>query len=104
MTTYLVWSHEHRAWWGPNHSGYTGDVWSAGRYDEAGALDTCGRRGWPRGAPPPEVMVVAPEDCRPQLTVAEIRAVPELMRQRIEDATRRAMAARLASQQPGEAS
>lgn len=37
---YLIWSHEHNAWWGPNQSGYTTDVEQAGRYsfDEAAEI------------------------------------------------------------------
>ena len=29
---WLVWSHEHRGWWGPNHRGYVSTVAAAGRY------------------------------------------------------------------------
>jgi hypothetical protein len=93
-TVYLVWSNEHRAWWGPNFSGYTQDVWAAGRYDEAGALNACRRRDWPEGAPPPEVMVLPPEHGRAVFTVDDIRAIPELMRSRIAEATRKAVAER----------
>lgn len=37
MSRYLVWSNEHRMWWGPNRQGYTRDIARAGRYtrDEA---------------------------------------------------------------------
>ena len=34
---FLIWSHEHRQWWGPNRGGYTPHVEMAGRYDEAEA-------------------------------------------------------------------
>lgn len=39
---YVVWSFEHRAWWGPYHSGYTDHLGNAGRYDasEAGRIVT----------------------------------------------------------------
>ncbi|MEV4246994.1 hypothetical protein AB0J63_26720 [Streptosporangium canum] len=95
--TYLVWSNESAAWWGPNGSGYTADVWSAGRYDEANAIKACGMRTWSQGAQPPEVMVLAPEDGRAAFTVDDIRAVPDLMRQRIREATRQAIARRKAA-------
>jgi hypothetical protein len=39
--TYLVWSHEHGAWWGPGRSGYTKGLQTAGRYSRDDALDIC---------------------------------------------------------------
>lgn len=38
---YLVWSNEHRAWWGPNNAGYYGSIDAAGRYTRADALKIC---------------------------------------------------------------
>jgi hypothetical protein len=38
---YLIWSHEHRAWWGPGRSGYTPRLSQAGRYSHAEALRLC---------------------------------------------------------------
>lgn len=37
---YLIWSHEHHQWWGPDRCGYTDHVAAAGRYsfEEAGAI------------------------------------------------------------------
>lgn len=37
---YMIWSHEHGAWWMPNSSGYTSDAAQAGRYsyDEAAEI------------------------------------------------------------------
>ena len=29
---YLIWTHEHDMWWGPNERGYTSEVAEAGRY------------------------------------------------------------------------
>ena len=29
---YVIWSHEHVAWWRPNHLGYTNILSEAGRY------------------------------------------------------------------------
>ncbi len=34
---FLIWSHEHKQWWRPNHIGYTDKVSEAGRYTEAEA-------------------------------------------------------------------
>ena len=38
---YLVWSHEHSAWWGPGGCGYVRRVSQAGRYTKADALTIC---------------------------------------------------------------
>lgn len=38
---YLIWSHEHRAWWGPNKTGYVRRLSEAGRYSRADALMIC---------------------------------------------------------------
>ena len=38
---YLVWSNEHKAWWGPDHCGYTPDVTYAGRYTQDEAIKIC---------------------------------------------------------------
>jgi len=42
---YLVWSNEHKAWWGPEHRGYTRIIANAGRYDRDEALTIAGKRG-----------------------------------------------------------
>jgi len=39
--TYLVWSHEHQAWWGPGRCGYVRSLAQAGRYSHAEALTIC---------------------------------------------------------------
>jgi hypothetical protein len=39
--TYLIWSNEHRAWWGPGRSGYVQRVEHAGHYSREEALDIC---------------------------------------------------------------
>lgn len=96
MSIYLVWSNEHGAWWRPERSGYTGDVWAAGRYDEDAAAQICDTRSWRKAGPPPEVMVLAPENDRAAFTPTEIRAVPDLMLQRIRKATRQRIAERRA--------
>jgi hypothetical protein len=38
---YLIWSNEHRAWWGPGHHGYVRELSRAGRYSRPNALDIC---------------------------------------------------------------
>lgn len=44
--TYLVWSNEHAAWWGPNRCGYNTHLSHAGRYTRAEAIKICdGARG-----------------------------------------------------------
>ncbi|GGK62034.1 hypothetical protein Sme01_03970 [Sphaerisporangium melleum] len=96
--TYLVWSNEHRCWWGPNRSGYAQDVWKAGRYDRESAAAICQTRSWPQDAPPPEVMVLAPEAGRGAFTVDDFRVLPEMMRQRVEEATGKAISDRDADQ------
>ena len=39
MRKYLIWSHEHRQWWGPGHCGYTASIERAGRYTKNEAAD-----------------------------------------------------------------
>ncbi len=57
--TYLVWSHEHGAWWGPGRHGYVPDIKQAGRYSRADALEICvdAMRGRPPDEPPYEIPV-----------------------------------------------
>ncbi len=45
---YVIWSHEHSAWWNPRSAGYTRSVIQAGIYDRKEALTIChqGRDGW----------------------------------------------------------
>jgi hypothetical protein len=38
---YLIWSHEHGAWWGPGGSGYVRSIAQAGRYPAEEALGNC---------------------------------------------------------------
>jgi len=38
---YLIWSHEHSAWWGPGEHGYTPELTEAGRYTREDALRIC---------------------------------------------------------------
>lgn len=53
--TWLVWSNEHGAWWGPNRSHYYTDINSAGRYTLEDALAICKLRS--RVADNPEEMI-----------------------------------------------
>ena len=47
---YLIWSNEHRGWWGPGERGYVKSAAAAGRYDREQALRVClnalGTAGW----------------------------------------------------------
>jgi hypothetical protein len=38
---YLIWSHEHSAWWGPGGRGYVRRISHAGRYSHSQALTIC---------------------------------------------------------------
>jgi len=57
---YLIWSNEHRAWWGPNNSGYTKVLRRAGRYERNDAIMVCAfaRDGWSAGGIPSEIPVL----------------------------------------------
>ncbi len=43
---FLIWSNEHRAWWGPNHRGYVASVEHAGQYTEEEAVKICNGANW----------------------------------------------------------
>jgi hypothetical protein len=70
---WLVWSHQHGAWWGPRRIGYTHDLAKAGRYTAMDAAGICERAcyAWMRGkcqpgerrvsSMPPEVRILAPD-------------------------------------------
>ena len=67
---WLVWSHDHNAFWAPNRCGYTQFIDRAGRYSRAEAEQIC-RNACPRanstlpdtdfGRLPPEICFPAPE-------------------------------------------
>lgn len=38
---YVIWSHEHRAWWRPGGIGYTPRLADAGRFTRLHAIDIC---------------------------------------------------------------
>ena len=63
--SWLVWSNEHEAWWGPNNCGYYADVDGAGRYTLAEALECANLRShpdvWKDGVNPPELVHPSPE-------------------------------------------
>lgn len=66
---WLVWSHEHSAFWKPSRCGYTKYIEKAGRYSKVEADEICGARSiraastfdkrWP--GLPPEICFPAPE-------------------------------------------
>lgn len=39
--TYLIWSNEHKGWWGPGGNGYVSRVDEAGYYTQDMAIDIC---------------------------------------------------------------
>lgn len=39
--TYLIWSNEHRGWWGPGECGYDRHLSRAGRYSRERAIAIC---------------------------------------------------------------
>lgn len=60
---YVIWSNEHRAWWGPNHAGYCSRVEAAGEYTREEALGICiGARGGRRYNDNPTEVPVLYED------------------------------------------
>ncbi len=54
---WLIWSNEHRAWWGPRRCGYPRDIAEAGRYTLKDARNICRSRSWEVGHIPPETMI-----------------------------------------------
>lgn len=59
--TWLVWSIEHDAWWGPNHSSYYTDINAAGRYSLEEAIGICQLRSKRPNNQPCEMLVPSPE-------------------------------------------
>jgi hypothetical protein len=57
---WLIYSNEHRAWWGPGRHGYTIETERAGRYSFAEAMGICLQANVVPRDPPNEVMVLAP--------------------------------------------
>jgi hypothetical protein len=58
---WLIWSNEHRAFWGPGCHGYTTDTRKAGHYTETHARQIVhDATRWQREGPPNEVMLLAP--------------------------------------------
>ena len=62
---FLIWSNEHRVWWGPDHNGYTTIVSKAGRYTRAAATDICvgANRHLEDDQDPNVIAFLAPECC-----------------------------------------
>ena len=61
---YLVWSNEHKAWWGANHRGYTRFIDRAGRYDRTEALRIARTRdgGWRLNKGNPDEIAIRERD------------------------------------------
>lgn len=91
MTSYLVWSNEHGAWWGPGGHGYRGrDFWYAGRFTRDEAVVNCGLRTW-SGKQPPEIMIPAPENTQDTFTLDDIRDMPRRISALVFEASRAAV-------------
>lgn len=56
---WLVWSHSHGMWHGPDARGYRRNVLEAGRFTWTEAQRICSLRSWPDDEHPPEVAVLA---------------------------------------------
>lgn len=56
---FLIWSHQHGAWWRANQNGYTSDIDQAGRYPMQEAYNICAsaNRGMKRRYPPNELAI-----------------------------------------------
>lgn len=66
---YLIWSHEHGAWWGPGGRGYVRSMSKAGRYSQAEAISRCvkampGTSAWMGAMPELPVRLVDVEQMR----------------------------------------
>lgn len=88
---YLIWSNDAGAWWGPGGHGYRGsDLWAAGRFTRANAVERCGMRNWPSriGRMPPEVMIPAPENGSATFNADQIRDMPRVISALVEQASR----------------
>ena len=57
MMNYLIWSHEHGAWWGPHSRGYTYNIAQAGRYTREEAMAICADARVGHTEPYPEIPV-----------------------------------------------
>ncbi|MER7280505.1 hypothetical protein ABT369_39310 [Dactylosporangium sp. NPDC000244] len=88
---HLLWSNRWNSWWGPNRSGYTSDVWQAGRYTRAEAVAEA--RCDAHENPPPIVAVLAPEAGMDHFTATQLAGVSEAMRLRVTEATAAVVAA-----------
>ncbi|MET0423626.1 MAG: hypothetical protein ABW046_07120 [Actinoplanes sp.] len=94
--SYLIWSHQHNAWWRPDARGYTGRISEAGRYTREQADQALGwgvHREWLDDGRPHEVLVEAP-DTKDQHKLDELLALNE----RIEQATTEAVVERAGRQ------
>jgi hypothetical protein len=88
VPAWLIWSHKHNAWWGPNCAGYTSDTMAAGRYTLEKARKEAAF-GWESDDQPAGVAVAAPT-----LDLIGTRELRQIMGRRIREATDAAVAAR----------
>jgi hypothetical protein len=57
---FLIWSHKHEGWWGPNRAGYFADLTRAGWYTEAEADKIVNGMNWLDDGRPVSVKVPLP--------------------------------------------
>ncbi|PTQ64473.1 hypothetical protein C8J45_103323 [Sphingomonas sp. PP-CE-3G-477] len=79
LVAYLVWSNEHKAWWGKDRCGYTKIIANAGRYNRAEALAIAGTRdgGWQLNKGNPDEIAIPEADAVDQyaeITAAQLNA------------------------------
>ncbi len=81
--TFLIWSTEGCCWWKANGAGYTGNLWTAGRYTaEQANTHVSPRILTSNGRGPKDVIVVAPELDSPAFPTEEILRLPGILRAR----------------------
>lgn len=82
--SYLVWSHEHGAWWRENRCGYAVPLAAAGRYTREEAISICARArdGWPKNTAPTEIPVREADALECEAAAPQIEMVPPKSRKR----------------------
>ena len=75
---YVIFGHEHQAFWGPGRSGYVQDLAQAGRYSRADGIDIC-RNAIPgqskAGMVPPEMPIAVADLVADFALVADLGAI-----------------------------
>lgn len=69
MTSYFIWSNEHRGWWRPGNFGYTTAAHKAARFSKGDAERIVAEAN--KIIPDQEIMVIAPDPAIIQLDLLE---------------------------------